>query len=232
MAKVWVQAKTILRVPDENGQLRTYHPGDWCAVGKHKAREWLANKQAIVPDDEKRRKIVYGELGDCGVIVRGDAAPLDAVLDPQHGIKIAHTARNAGTNIRISWSRVLIWDTSLELSSRQLLQGFVRIEVPEGYNAWEMAVMLYDNRELASKFGTEAEKQKTLKVVGDLRLPVYDTRALWVRKTKDAERVIDIWRAELDDGADLTHAFLRTIFTNPIRLCTLPKGWLSKWRPV
>lgn len=226
MAKVWVQAVTVLHSMDENNKMRTYQPGDWLTVGKHQARIWLENGQAQTPDREKRDNIIYGELEDCGVLVRGDVSALDGLLDPKHGISV-----DSG-DPSIPWNRTLIWNPTLDLLDNQLRYGFVRIEKPEGYDAWEIAVMLMDNRLLASEHGEEEEKQKTLAAVGDLRLPVYETRAMWIRQTEQAETVIKAWADELEKGADEAHAFLRAIFTNPIMICTLPHRWMHKWRPI
>ena len=56
MARVWVQAVTLIRAADETGTLKTYRPGDWLQVGKQKAIELLESGQAALPDDAQAQR--------------------------------------------------------------------------------------------------------------------------------------------------------------------------------
>jgi hypothetical protein len=223
MAKVYVQLVTIQNIPDKHGRLTQRHPGDWVEIGKHLARELLANGDAVVPDANEEREIVIGELDDCGILVRDGYAMEAAALAEKYELK------TAGGDAALPFLRTLLWSPTLGLTPKQANLGFARVDGSE-YSGWEMAAMLEGNRMLLCEVGSEADKKRTKEVVGDGRLPVYDVRALWVRRTPNTLRVVGAWVEEMKGGADERHAFARAVYTNPVRLCTLPHRWLMQWR--
>lgn len=226
MAKVYVLAKSVLHVPDKHGRMRTFHPGDWVAVGKHQAREWLETGQAALPDLEQEREITTGALGDCGILVRHGYSEQAQPLAEKHELAIKEG------NIRLPFKRTLLWNPALELTPAQANLGFSRIAKDGDYTGWEMAAMLKGNRMLVSQYGNDNDRKQTQEIVGDLRLPVYETSALWVRRTQNTERIIQAWKDAVGAGIDEVHAFLQTVYTNPVLLCTLPHRWLEQWITV
>jgi hypothetical protein len=223
MAKVFVQLVTIQNIPNKNGVLVQRQPGDWVAIGKHLARDLLANGDAIIPNADEEREIVIGELDDCGILVRNGYAMEAAALAEKYGLK------TAGGDVALPFPRTLLWSPSLELTPKQANLGFARVDGSE-YSGWEMAAMLAGNKMLACEVGPEDDRRATREVVGDGRLPVYDVRALWVRRTPQTTRIVAAWAEGMREGADERHAFLRAVYTNPVRLCTLPHRWLMQWR--
>lgn len=226
MAKVYVLALSILHVPDKHGKLHAHHPGDWVAVGKHKAREWIETGQAVLPDLEQEREVIVGELGDCGILVRHGYGEQARPLAEKHKLAIEEGG------IRLPFKRTLLWDPALELTSSQASLGFSRIAKDGDYTGWEMAAMLKGNRMLVSQYGSDDDRKQTQEIVGDLRLPVYETGALWVKRTNNTAQIVQLWKNAISDGADEVHAFLRTVYTNPVLLCTLPYRWLEQWITV
>ena len=88
-----------------------------------------------------------------------------------------------------------------------------------------MLGMLASDTMLARDIGSDEERAKTEELIGDLRLPVYDTNLLWVRQTPATGYVMRMWANELAHGADEQHSFLRAIYSTRILLCTLPPQW-------
>lgn len=226
MAKVYIQAQTLLYVPDKHGKLVAHHPGDWVKVGKARAREWIASGQATLPDLDQEREVLIGNLKDCGIVVRNGYINQAAMLVEKHEFKVRMGS------LELPFKRTLLWSPDLALTERQATLGFSRIEEAPRGDGWEIAVMLQGNRMLASQIGSVLEQEKTTAAVGDLRLPVYDVNALWIRNTANSRRVMKAWKAELEESTDEAHSFLRAIYTSPVLLCTLPHQWLRKWRTV
>lgn len=225
MGKVWV--RVLGRVfYEENGIQQTALAGDWVQIGKHQARQWLAQGSVEIPEPHRRADAM--SLNKCGVVVRGDAMP----DKPFFGV-----LRHQLGEPSLPYEYTVLWDPSLQTSLQGIEAGLMRLGnaelFPDG-DTWEALATLVSLTTLASDVGGEAEQRKTEVIVGTLRLPVYDTRLLWIRKTPATEKLIEAWTAELADGADEQHSFLRALYGSRIMMCTLPPGWQDKqvtWQP-
>jgi hypothetical protein len=195
------------------------NPGDWVDVGRQIAETWIAADMAEIPGLDKAEALA-GDLENAGVVVIGEmkrAKPIRRKY-PQLDIKQMDKPQ-------LLWERNLIWLTNKAyLVPVQALAGFAYIasDRPQ-YSAWEMAVMLFGPE--AKDFGSHAERRKTQKVIGDLKIPIFNVFAFWVKNTAVSRRIISAWWKEVEAGANLQHAFLRAIYPNPVKICTLPVGW-------
>lgn len=200
------------------GTLKTFQSGDWVKVGRQTARAWIASGEADYPGLDKVDAIV-GKCKNCGILVRGDKK------------RAAHIKRVkvvGGKLPALPFGRTLLWNPELKLTPAQAVVGFSRTEsTGDGYDAWEVAAMLLSDRALAVHHGSDKEKRKTKAVIGDLRIPVYDTRAVWMRKTETTQMLVAAWAAEIEAGANEAHAFLRALYSHPVLVCTLPAGWVG-----
>lgn len=204
------------------GKLQTFHPGDWVRVGRQTARAWIAAGEADYPGLDKVEAIV-GKCKNCGVLVRGDRKAAVHIVRKYGRMKTV-----GGKLPSLPFGRTLVWKPGLALTPAQAAVGFSRIEsTGQGYDAWEVAAMLLSDRALAAHHGLEKEKRQTKAVIGDLRIPVYDTRAVWVRRTETTRRLVKDWAAEIEAGANEAHAFLRALYSHPVLVCTLPAGWVG-----
>lgn len=227
MALVQIRAVTIIRAVDESGSLKTYHPGDWVAVGKQRAIELLETGQAEMPEQAQAQRALSENLIGCGIYV------LDGSIKDAKGIMGHHNleALEYSGALRLPWERTLIWNANREIEPKQVALGFVRVEDTGRYASWEVAAMLRGNEMLAGEIGDLAEQRKTRDAVGDVRLPVYDAGAIWVRRTEATEALIAAWDRERKESPDAPeHAFLRALYTHRVLLCSLPAGWLGRWR--
>ena len=156
------------------------------------------------------------QAAQCGVLVRGPAGTTPPAS------KVQATCGE----LSLPYVQTLIWKPGTKISRQAIMRGFSRLLSPGDVNQlWEMLAMLVDKDLLASSIGSKEERARTLEVVGDLRLPVYDVRLLWVRRTAATERVVARWARELKEGANEQHAFLRALYVERAMLCTLPPVW-------
>jgi len=221
-----IRAKTVILAADESGTLTTYHRGDWFKVGKQRAIELIESDQAELPEEAESQRALIEPLEDCGIYLR--AGSIQDAREALEGLKLDVTEYSGA--LRLPYERTLIWTALRPLTRKQIALGFARVEDTGTYASWEVAAMLRAGEMLASQIGEPPEQRKTQQAIGDLRLPVYDTGALWVRKTPDTEALIAAWDAELRAGSECEeHAFLRALYQNRVLLCSLPAGWLGRW---
>lgn len=212
------EAKSIRR----KGQIQHYEPGDWVQVGRHLGLQWLAEGSASIPGLENVEALA-GDLETCAVLVRGSVALAKPIRSKYWGLTIE---KWGGTLIK---ERNLVWNPQeIMLSPDQAIVGFARIAETSGdYDDWDVAAMLLSDQAMAVHFGNKAEQQKTKKVIGDLRVPVYNTAAVWLRNTARAKQLVAAWWTEVDKGANEHHAFLRAVYSTQPLICTLPAGWVG-----
>jgi hypothetical protein len=204
------------------GQLKPHYPGDWVDVSRQIAQRWLAEGSATIPGLDNAQAIAGG-LEDCCLLVRGKIGQAKAITSSYWKLEAKVW------DGKLTKKRNLIWNPSqVVLSPEQALVGLSRVEKtrPE-YDAWEVAVMLMGKNSMAQHYGPENERKQTKKLVGDLRIPVYNTAALWVRNTSAVKRLLREWWAAVEAGEDERHAFLRVLYKVPVLLCTLPAGWVG-----
>ena len=126
----------------------------------------------------------------------------------------------------LPYPSTLIWTPGVQVSPGAVWRGFARLhDTRDMGEPWEILAVLIAGEKLARDVGSATERKKTEAAVGDLRLPVYDTGVLWVRKTPVTERLVARWGVEVEGGADESHAFLRALYGERAMLCTLPAGW-------
>lgn len=204
------------------GQIQRYEPGDWVRVGRHLGLQWLAEGSASIPGLENVEALA-GDLETCAVLVRGSVALAKPIRSKYWGLSVQKWSGN------LIKERNLVWNPrDIMLTPDQAIVGFARIEKTDGdYDDWDVAAMLLSEQAMAVHFGSKAEKQKTKKIIGDLRVPVYNTAAVWLRNSTRAKQLVTHWWTEIKSGADEYHAFLRAVYSTQPLICTLPAGWVG-----
>jgi hypothetical protein len=221
---VRVEAKA-LSAYDEHNQMKRYHRGDWIEIGKQQAREWLELGRVSVPGTKESSDQVIGNLSDCGILIReGFEDNANHILQKHEQVRVRVSKR-----LELMFDRSLLWKADYPMSPERAALGFVRIEKSPSYAGWECAAMMRGQNQLVRSIGTKEDKQGTLDLLGDLRLPVYETSAIWIRKTRATQKLVTEWQNWLDQGVGDEHAFIRALYQNRIILCTLPRGWLASW---
>jgi len=214
MAKHWVQALKAFRI-----DTTLYQPGDWLQVNRLAMRKLMEEGRVETPMEIVAETF---DLSGCGIFQRGEAPALKDCWIP---------ITSEGDNW-LPYDRTVIWLPGTKaFTMARVALGLSYIEAGDDYNSWEMAAALASEAKTVGQFGSEDEQQKTLKLLGDLRLPVYQTDMVWARRTPATEAMVAAWRAEVESGADEIHAFVRALYTHSVRLTTLPPQWLSGHRP-
>lgn len=193
------------------GKPKHYRPGDWIDVPRQLALRMITEGKALTP-----RPISELLPAGCGIVLVGT---------PDH---VRNRLSALGLDIQPSNRPVLAFPRTL------IIRGDVEFRptlFPAGFNLlskWQIVAPLYSYDRLALNLGTEKERELTKKIIHDLRVPVYDTRVLFVRKCADSEQLLDAWQIELRSGRDERLAFMRAYYRIKPQLCATPTTWLDK----
>lgn len=208
---MWVQLLSP-KVVDLDGVARRYQAGDWVNVGRQTAMAWIAAKEARVVGP-----MTASIPKDSGLAVTVDSAMLRDGL-AQFGLeKLPVTA---GPLPAVPYERTIMWDVAVKARVELFTAGLGFLD------RWSMAVPVWSYDELARDVGSEADRLRTEAVVHDLRVPVYDTRLMFVRRNAESELVMQAWEAERD-GGDSRLAFLRAVYQVKPLILALPVTWLK-----
>ncbi len=219
MAWHWVKAVRAIK-RERDGVRETFQPGDWLQVQPRDLLRYQAEGKIQTPSEILKATFDFSHAG----ILRLCKAPILPLGD--FGI-----SQEAGDFPELPWKYTLI-TARLAVNAQNAALGFLRIEAQEGWDAFEMAAQLKSGYPLAESAGTPEERALTLATLGDLRIPMYDTSLLWVRRTEATLDLIGAWTEELRHGADRDHAFLRALYTRRVLLATLPPEWVgAEMRP-
>ena len=200
---------------DLDGRSRIYRPGDFVDVGKQLALRWLAEGAARVLAPTQ---ITVAE-GDAGILLRHESPRTRQHLEHLH----------VSTPIRVGphqpevlpWDRTLLWDPSAPLKVELLPAGFHFLE------RWSVVAPLWDYDQLARDLGSPADRARTEAVIHDLRVPVYETRALFVRRCEETAALLAQWAAELTQGGDERLAFQRAVYRVKPLILAVPMTWIQ-----
>jgi len=91
---------------------------------------------------------------------------------------------------------------------------------------WDVAAPFWRAGTLAKDLGTPAERERTTRVLHDLRVPVYSHELLFVRNSPAGKAFLSAWRAECPNS-DERLAFLRALYAVKPTFCVLPRLWLA-----
>lgn len=222
---MYIQLKTTRHIRRAGIQI-TYRPGDWLEVGtdvgRQSAMQWVAEGAAHLPqlpEAERFRAISLArsvseeELASWGAVVRG--TPLESVRThlPTKHLKVVEGDKE------LPFDSTLLWKPPAPLRQELLPIGFLRLE-----RGWQIAVPLLSYEKLACTIGDAKDQARTRKVIPDLRIMLYDTRLMFVKKCADTERLMRIWAQE---PGDERLAFLRALFAVKPIICALPQKWVG-----
>lgn len=210
---MWVRLKKESKNIEVRGRMRRFHPGDWVEVGKQTALLWLAKGTAIVPN---LRVKDFAAAGDAGVLVtnhfdvgKSRLADLGGELAVQFG------------EPRLPWDVTFLWDPEVPLQERYVPVGLSLLDV------WEVAVPLLPYETLARDLSDEADRDRTRALIHDLRVPLYDDRFMFVRRTPNTETLMEFWQQERVDGPDRRLSLLRAVYRAKPFVLALPCTWTT-----
>lgn len=231
---MWVRLTRIAHL-DLDGRQRKYHPGDWVEIGKQDAHRMIADGAAELAEGARLGILDHVDAGilSTGPIPRSLIARLGAVGLPEVPIRLREGAASApwGPPASLPWEYTLLLDPALPLRLELLVAGFRFLE------RWSGCAPLYSYTELAATVLPETEREATRTLLHDLRVPLYETGAVFLRRGDDSARVLAAWQQELTGSgggaspggskASAMGAFLRALYqTRPIWLA-LPVTWIA-----
>lgn len=216
---MWIQllaTKTI----QVRGESKRYHPGDYVNVGKQTALLWLSQREAIMPG--------VNYMQETGVTDGAGAVIIGAESDTLHPGRAALMDKDTPIietvvlpDYKLQFEKNLIWDGAVPMRKELIPIGLFLLDT------WQIAIPLHSYSELASQVGDEAERAVTAQVIPDLRVPLYETGLMYVRRCNETERLFSIWRKELErgSGANGRLAFIRALYQSPLLILALPVSW-------
>jgi hypothetical protein len=213
----WVRLKGIKYV-EIQGKQHTFHKGDWVEVGQQTAMAWVAEDMAEIPDVQQ-----FGTLltNDAGVFAVSAGQVESNVL----GVAESRLAFRWGAVRELPWTHTLLWEPGAKLRPEILPAGFDHLKT------WQIGTPLWDAVQLACNVGSEAERERTQRVIRDLRVPLYDQRLVFVRRCGDTEEFLYVWEEERAAGGDEKLAFLRALYRQKPLVLALPTWWSRGERP-
>jgi hypothetical protein len=201
-----VKLKVIKHI-EVAGKMQTLHPGDWVSVGRGLAERWILADEAWRPNAD-----LTAPPG-AGVMVRGQ---------PNPGCKVLEALPHTQNGDHLPYPKTLIWDPALGCRVELLGVGFRLLD------KWLAAAPLLSYDQLACHFGDEAERELTRSVVRDMRVPLYDTRMVFVRRCAETVELMNLWNEERRRGRDERLAFLRAVYRAKPVICALPVSWVGR----
>lgn len=203
---MWVQLKTAANII-RRGVMTHYQPGDWVEVGPHDAQMMLADGRAIIPKVVTLRRD-FDALG-CGII-----CPTGEALGTLPGVPVTNGER------RLEYDYNLLLSDLFVIRHELIPVGFERLR-----HGWQIAAPFLDYKTLASDIGGDEERAATAAIIHDLRVPVYDTRAVFIARSDEGQAFMDAWAEEMQRWNDERLAFLRALYRCTLTMCALPTSW-------
>lgn len=204
----WVQ---LLRgqVFEKAGKARQYHPGDWIEIGKQTAQRLVIDGAARFASAEASKVSLDG----CGALLIGNG-----FVDPDMGVSVSSAKAPTQTSLSLPYARTLIL-SSMKIRPELLSVGFGSLDT------WEVVCPLFNYDTLAIHVGGAADKARTEAVIHDLRVPLYESRMVFVKRCRAGEALVEAWKAELAEGGDERLAFLRALYQVKPLICAVPLTW-------
>ena len=218
---MWVQLKSIQYVTEHGAQVTKY-PGDWVNVGKQTALLWIQKSAAVLPS-RTQQYAEFDIIEGSGVLIVDDFTETKDNPHPQRGTFGAFPELEVNVGARcLLYKRNVLWQPTVKLRLEFVPTGLMLLDT------WQIALPLWDYDQLATHTGSNEDKQLTHETVGDLRIPLYDTRLMFVRRDQDTDRLFARWDEEQKKGSgDEKHSFLRALYRTPLLVLALPLTWTN-----
>ena len=207
-----------LRVPKNvtrKGKIHRYQAGEWLQVGRQIAETWISAREAFSTDE------ILTEVPSesAGLVIRNSQTVTFALASEiVQKLKLeSHITEDWET---LRYAEMCIWKPGANLRPDLVAVGF------ELLKKWHIAVPLCPEGVLAINTGPDAEREKTTAIIGDGRVPLRDTRLIFVRRCAPIRAMWDQMHAEIAQGADERHAFLRALYQHKPLVCDLPPVWV------
>jgi len=212
---MWIRLRTNKSII-VRGTITHYKAGDWVSVGRQTAEAWILGGEAEMIDPVQLDAV----QPTSGIIVRGRIPDgWREKLGQVSGLKIAFSEQ---WTYDLPFTETLIWQPTFDLRLDLLLIGFNLLKT------WQVVVPLLDYTTLAAHVGTESEREATRAVIRDLRVPLRDTRLIYVRRCEATRNMMQQWQRASDTCHEERLAFLQALYTVKPLVCDVPASWTGK----
>ncbi len=208
---MWVRLRHGKMI-DLDGKTKAYHPGDWVNIGRQAALAWLKDGSAELPSQASRQQLDIDLSGCCAVLLGASQGDADRVHSLLRRLAVRYDLAEAAAYKRVCLARP---------------GALARLDLwPAGFDwldVWEALAPLLPNYETAADLAVEGER--TAAVIGDLRVPAYDDRLLFLRQPEGND-LLALWQEERAYGERL--ALTRALYRAKPLLLALPPTWLAE----
>jgi len=214
MAKVWVQATGIFDY-EKDGVMYIARPGDWAQIGKQDARRLLAEGKCTIHKTNTRD--VVQNLADCAVALRGENLDKARTIVTQR-----YPSMPIVSGSSFHSRRMLFWDASAKVKQELIMVGLGLL-----LKGWHVAAPLRDYDILARDIGSDEDRWHTQQLLYDLRIPVYDSRLIFARRSPTTIELLKSWSKEKEISGNEDLAFLRALQRVKPLINALPPFWIG-----
>lgn len=211
---LWVRLKQDRRL-ETNGVNKDYKKGDWIEVGKQTANQWIIQGIADRPGyDVSKEYVDY----TAGIVTVGSVNQnlLNNIRQDIPGIELTHS-----DDYYMFYSENMIWNNGVNIRRENLFVGFKLLK------NWQLAVPLHSYDDLAiHQTMTKDEKSYIKAAIKELRVPIYNTDLMFVRRCDETQELFNQWEIEKTIIENNSLSFHVAMYkTNPV-LCALPVNWV------
>lgn len=212
---MWVQLLKPQRI-EENGIMKQYHPGDWIDIGKQTAMLWISQGTAVNPRIDVSKEYVDSTAG----VVLVNSSNDKLIENIKHDIN--HIGIHMSDTHTMYYSENMILSNGINVKRELIPIGFKLLK------NWQVAIPLYDYDTLAIHLGNDEEKEYVKSVIHDLRVPVYNTNLIFIRRCDETKRLLEQWQLEHQVVKNMSLSFHVAMYKVKPILCALPTSWGNK----
>lgn len=212
---LWVRLKQDRRL-EVNGVNKDLKKGDWIEVGKQTANQWIIQGIADRTGYDVSKEYVDYTAGI--VIVGGiNQQLLNNIQQDIPGIEVSSSDKP-----EMFYSENMIWTNGINIRRENLFVGFKLLK------NWQIAVPLHSYDDLAvHQTMTKSEKEYIKSVIKELRVPIYNTNLMFIRRCDETQVLLNQWGIEKEIIKNDSLSFHVAMYkTNPV-LCALPVNWIG-----
>lgn len=208
---MWIRLLSTKYI-DIRGKQTKFSPGDWVEVGRQTALLWVNQGAAEIPNPERWGK--FDIPGEAGVRVLANIEGIYPALAP-----FSENLVISNGPVELPYQRTMLWNPRQYLRRELVPLGFYLLDT------WQIALPLQDYQRLAIRIGSDEERACTQKIIHDLRVPLYSTDLMFIKKCDVTEQLIELWQT---GGGDSSLSFLRALYLTKPLVLALPPTWTER----
>jgi hypothetical protein len=205
---IWIQMLRTRQI-EIGGQTLRAQAGDWLEVGRAQARRWQTSGDAVI------------------------LQPHPLMADGAAGIVAWQLPRVDSQLVQLYNEYITTQDTPALLYAHTILirsSDIMPEMLPVGLDLlarWECAAPIVSYELTAQQIGTAADCRRLQSAIIDLRVPVYNTKLLIMRRCAVTQELLTRWRALCLEYDHDDLAFSQALYEIKPLFCALPTCWIK-----